>query len=73
VSGVSSTHHVLSIEHLLGKFRDGKGSVLLGSSGCQGGESNHEEVETGEGDQVDGQLSKIRVQLTGETETTCDS
>jgi len=30
-------------------------------------------METGEGDQVDSQLSQIRVQLTGESETTGDS
>jgi hypothetical protein len=32
VSWVRSAHHVLGIEHLLGKFWDGKSSVLLGSS-----------------------------------------
>ena len=71
--GVSSAHHVLGIEHLLGELGDGKSSVLLGSSGGEGGESNHEEVESGEGDQVDGQFSKIRVQLTGESKAAGNS
>ena len=32
VSGVGGAHHVLSVEHLLGEFGDGKSSVLLGAS-----------------------------------------
>ena len=32
VAGVSSAHHVLGIEHLLGELGDGKSSVLLGTS-----------------------------------------
>ena len=73
MSGVSSAHHVLGIEHLLGELGDGQGSVLLGSSWGKGGESNHEEVESGEGDQVDGQFSEVRVELTGESEAAGDS
>jgi hypothetical protein len=73
MSGVSCTHHILGIEHLLVEFRDSEGSILLGSTGCEGSKSNHEEVETWEGNEVDGQLSKIRVQLTRETETACYS
>jgi len=73
MSGVSGAHHVLGIEHLLSEFWDGQGSVLLRSSGGQWGESDHEEMETGEGDQVDGQLSKVRVQLTWETEAAGDT
>jgi len=70
MSGVSGAHHVLGVEHLLGKLGDGKSSVLLGASGSEGGESNHEEMESGERDQVDGQLSQVGVQLSGESQTT---
>jgi len=41
---------------------------LLGASGGEGSETGHEEVETGEGDQVNGELSEVGVELTGETE-----
>ncbi len=73
MSGVGSAHHVLGVEHLLGELGDGEGSVLLGSSGGKGGESSHEEMESGEGDQVDGELSEIGVELTGESEAASDT
>jgi len=57
VSWVRSTHHILGIEHLLGEFWDSKSSVLLWSSWSKWGESSHEEVESWEWDQVNGQLS----------------
>jgi len=73
VSGVRSAHHVLGVEHLLGELGDGESSVLLGSSGGEGGESDHEEVESGEGDKVNGELSKIGVKLSGESEAASDT
>ena len=63
---IAGSHHVLGVEHLLGEFGNGEGSVLLTASGGKRCESGHEEVETGEGDHVDGELAEIRVQLTGE-------
>jgi hypothetical protein len=57
----------------LGQFGDSEGSVLLRSSGGQGSETHHEEVETRERDQVDSQLSEVRVQLTRETEAASDT
>ena len=41
-------------------------SVLLGSSGGEGREPRHEEVEAREGNHVDRQLPQVGVQLTGE-------
>jgi hypothetical protein len=57
----------------LGEFRDSEGSVLLRTSGGQGGESDHEEMESGERNQVNSELSKIGVQLTGESQTAGNS
>merc|ERR1712044_26875 len=44
VTWVTGSHHVLGIEHLLGEFWDGQGTVLLASAGCEGSKSGHEEV-----------------------------
>ena len=45
----------------------------MGASAGQGSETDHEEVETREGDHVDSQLAEIRVQLTGESQASGDA
>jgi len=67
VTGVSSTHHVLGVELLLGELGDGKGTVLLGATGSKGSKANHEEVEARERDQIHGELAKIGVELARES------
>ena len=68
MSRVASGHHVLGVEHLLGKFGNGKRPVLLAAPRGERGEAGHEKVETREGDHVDGQLPQIGVELAGEAE-----
>merc|ERR1719272_1429605 len=68
VTGVGGAHHVLGIEHLLGELGHGECAVLLGASGGKRGESSHEEMGSGEGDQVDGKFPEIGVELSGESE-----
>lgn len=64
--GVGSGHQVLGVKELLTELGDGETSVLLGSPGGQRGETGHEEVETREGNHVDGELPQVRVQRSGE-------
>ena len=68
VSWIAGSHHIFGVEHLLGEFGNGEGSVLLAASGGERGESGHEKVEAREGNHVDGQLPQIRVELSGEAE-----
>jgi hypothetical protein len=49
VTRITGGHHVLGVEHLLSELRNSQSSVLLGASGCERGESGHEEVKSREG------------------------
>ena len=69
MSGVTGSHHVLGIEHLLGQLWDGHSSILLRATGGQRSKARHEEVEPGEGDHVDGQLPEVSIELAREPET----
>lgn len=73
VAGVRGSHHVLGVEHLLGELGNRDGAVRGGAARGEGREADHEEVQTGEGDHVDGELAEVRVELTGETETGRDT
>ncbi len=73
MTGVCGAHHVLGVPHLLGELGHSQRAVLLGAAAGQGGEADHEEVQAGEGDQVDGQLAQVSVQLTREAQGAGDA
>merc|ERR1719421_2119309 len=73
VARVSSAHHVLGVEHLLGQLGHGQSTVLLRATRSQRSETAHEEVETRERDQVDTNLAQVSVELTRETQRAGDT
>lgn len=68
VSWVGGSHHVLSVEHLLGQFWNSQRSERFGADRRQWSVTNHKEVQSWERNQVDGQLSQVGVQLTRVTQ-----
>ena len=70
---VTSSHHVLRIEHLLGELWHRDGTVLLATTSSKRSEADHEEMETREGNQVDGHLAEVRVELTREPQASGDA
>merc|ERR1711934_511378 len=73
VAGGGGAHHVLGVERLLGELGHGEGAVLLGATGGERGETDHEEVETGEGDEVHGELAEVSVELAREADAAGDA
>ena len=73
MTGVSGSHHVLGVKHLLSQLGHRDGAVRSGPAASQGRKADHEKVQTREGNHVDGQLAQVRVELTGETETGRDA
>ncbi len=69
MSGVTSRHHVFGIKHLLSKFWDGEGTVLLAPTRRERSKSRHEEVKAWKGNHVDCELPQISIQLTWKSET----
>ena len=65
---VTSCHHVLGIEHLLGKLGYSEGTVLLAPPAGERGEAGHEEVQAGEGHHVDGKFTQVSIQLSRESQ-----
>lgn len=73
VTEIGSGHHVLGVEHLLGQLGNAHSAERVSTAAGQRSEANHEEVETREGNHVDGQLAEVGVELTRETKTSADT
>jgi len=69
LSRIGSSHHVLCIKHLLSQLGDAQCAELMTSTRSQGSKPNHEEMQTREGNHVDGKFSEVRVELPRKTET----
>jgi len=68
VPWVAGSHHVLGIEHLLGKFWHRQGPVLLAATGSERSKTRHKEMKTWEWYHVDRQLTEISIKLAWESE-----
>jgi hypothetical protein len=73
VTWITSSHHVLSIEHLLSKLWNSEGTVLLGTTAGERSKARNEEVKTWEWNHVDSELAKISVELTWEAKASGDT
>lgn len=69
-SWVTSSHHVVDIEHLRSKLTHSEVGKVLLSKGSERGNSSDKEMETRERDQIDSHFTEIWVQLTRESEAT---
>merc|ERR1712167_174248 len=65
---IGSTHHVLGIEHLLSELGNSQCTILLRATGGEWSEASEEEVQTREWDEIDAELTEIRVKLARESE-----
>ena len=66
--GVTARQVVTGLEELRDQLTDSESLELLTLSAHQRSEPGHEEVEPGEGNQVDRQLPEVRIELAGEPE-----
>merc|ERR1719430_1286570 len=57
ISRVTSSHHILGIEHLLRQLRHSHCPILSTATGDQWGKARHKEVKTWERHHIDGELS----------------
>jgi hypothetical protein len=65
---IASSHHVLVVEQLRGKLRNGKSTVLLRTPRSERSKATDEEVKTREWNEIDSKLTEIGIELTGESQ-----
>ena len=70
---IAGAHHVLVVELLGGELADGVLAVSTSVRSVERSIAGDEEVETREGNEVDGELSEVAVELTGVTEGAGDA
>lgn len=70
---IAGAHHVLVVELLGGELADGVLAVSTSVRSVERSIAGDEEVETREGNKVDGELSEVAVELTGVTEGAGDA
>merc|ERR1719446_527361 len=70
---VSSTHHILGIEHLLRQFGNRQCTVLLRSTRCQWSKACHEEVQARERNQVNCDLAEVAIELPRKAQAASDA
>ena len=63
---ITCGHHVFGVEHLLGKFTDRHGTVLLGTTACKRSKTRHEEMKTRKWHHVHCKFSQVCIQLVKE-------
>lgn len=73
VAEVGGCHHILGIEHLLRQLRNRDCAESVCTATCEWCKTDHEEVKAGERNHVDSELSKVRVELTRESKTGCNT
>uniref|UniRef100_A0A914MVI6 Uncharacterized protein n=1 Tax=Meloidogyne incognita TaxID=6306 RepID=A0A914MVI6_MELIC len=70
---ITSSHHILSIKHLFGQFRNILSLESNRTFGCEWSKSRHEEVKSRKRHHIDSQLAKVCIQLTRKTKARSNS
>jgi hypothetical protein len=73
VAEVRGSHHVLGVEYLLGQLWDTDSTEGLSTTAGERSKASHEELKTGKWNNVDSQLTEVRIELAREMEAGGDA